>query len=215
MLTFDAWRFPDGETHLPAQLARWNHRIDGRLTYQYPIYEQAIHACGLRCSTAIDVGAHVGLWSYFMTRDFARVIAFEPIAEHRLCWLANVPSRPRDALYPCALGAKAGSVGFARPEASSSRAFVDGPGPIPMRTLDSFDLEADLLKIDCEGYELEVLEGAFDLLSFCRPVVAIEQRPKQTARFHHGRYEAIRFLRGFGGQVVWQDGHDYVVRLSR
>jgi len=214
MTRFDAWQFPDGETHLQAQLQRWNLRVEGRLTYQYPIYERALEACGSRRGTAVDVGAHVGLWSYWMARDFAQVIAFEPIAAHRDCWTVNMPGRPQDMVYPVALGAVAGSVSMTVPPHKTGDARIERlAGDTPMRTLDSFELSCDLIKIDCEGYEVDVVTGAMETIQRCRPVMAIEQRPKLTRLFRHRGADAIRAVTALGGRQLWTDGHDYVLRF--
>ena len=102
MIRFDQWWFPDGETQLPKWLARMDLRVDGRLTYQHHKYAAALQLVRHR-RAAVDVGAHVGLWSYYMAQDFAAVEAFEPMDTHRACFLENVPS-PHVRLHPVALG---------------------------------------------------------------------------------------------------------------
>lgn len=212
MLTFDQWHFPDGETHLPSKMRKKNIRVDGRLTYQYPLYQQGLARCRFR-RVAIDVGAHVGLFSYWMVRDFARVVAFEPVASHCECWRVNVPARVQDELHVCALGAGTGSVRMQTALATSSGGTaVAGVGPIPLCTLDSFAVaDVDLLKVDCEGYELEVLKGAVDTLTRCHPVCIVEQRPNQVASFKHGPLDGVHFLRRLGASITWTDRRDYVL----
>jgi len=213
MVTFDqVWHFPDGETHLPSKMQRTNLRVDGRLTYQYPLYRQGLARCRTR-GVAVDVGAHVGLFSFWMVRDFTQVIAFEPVERHRECWAANVPRRPQDVLHACALGATEGAVALqAVTPTSSGGSYVAGPGLIPLRTLDSFSLPAiDLLKIDTEGYEREVVKGGRETLRRCRPTCIVEQRPKQVARYKQAPLEAIRFLQRLGAEVTWTDHRDYVL----
>jgi Methyltransferase FkbM domain len=44
-----------------------------------------------------------------------------------------------------------------------------------VRTLDSFQFpRVDLLKVDVEGYELEVLKGSLDTIARCHPDMMIE-----------------------------------------
>jgi len=210
MLTFDAWHFPDGETHLPRRMQKGALRVDGRLTYQYPLYQSGLKHCHRR-RVAVDVGAHVGLFSYWMVRDFAQIVAFEPVEAHRECWVANVPARAGDVLHACALGAGPGTVDMETTPGSSGGTRVAGQGDIPLCTLDSLGLPMiDLLKIDVEGYELEVLQGAAATIVRCRPVVIVEQRAKQVASFQHGPADAVAFLRHFGATVAWTDKRDYV-----
>lgn len=212
MVPFDRWVFPDGETHLPSKMAKKGIRVEGRLTYQYPLYTEGLRRCRNR-RVAVDVGAHVGLFSYWMIRDFAQLVAVEPVEAHRACWTQNVPARPGDVLHPCALGARPGTVALScDTPASSGGTFISGPGDIPLCTLDSFALPVvDLLKIDCEGYECEVVEGAQETLARCHPVCIVEQRPRQVARMRHGAVDAIRVLTRAGGRVLWTDRRDYVV----
>lgn len=215
MFLFDRWQFPDGETHLPKRMMKGALRVDGRLTYQYPLYQQGLARC-LGRDVAVDVGAHVGLFSYWMVRDFAKVIAFEPVNAHRECWRANVPMRPQDELFACALGAKKGAVEMRCVPGSSGGTFVGGAGTVELAMLDSFGIGAiDLLKIDCEGYELEVVMGATETIARCHPVVIVEQRPKMTTRAGHGNADAVTFLSRLGAHIAWTDRRDYVLTFAR
>lgn len=220
MFLWDRWQFPDGETHLPLRMRKYNIRIAGldgelRQTYQYPLYQRAVAETPLR-RVAVDVGAHIGLFSYWMVRDFSQVVAFEPVEAHRECWRANVPARPDDVLHPYALGAKTGSVRLASPElGSSGGSRITGPGPIPMRTLDSFELPViDLLKIDCEGFEYEVLAGAKETLARCKPIVCVEQRLRMVTGFGHGPDDAVVALKHLGADLRWTDKKDYILGFA-
>lgn len=57
--------------------------------------------------------------------------------------------------------------------------------PVPVVTLDSelAGTEVALLKIDCEGYELRILEGAREVLRRDRPFLLIEVHPQFLPRF--------------------------------
>ena len=39
---------------------------------------------------ALDVGAHVGIWSMRLAEKFKRVYAFEPVPKHIECWKQNM-----------------------------------------------------------------------------------------------------------------------------
>lgn len=215
MRQYDAWMFPDGEQHLPTQLAQ-SARVEGRLTYQYPIYAEAVRHCPQR-RTAVDVGAHVGLWSYWMVRDFAQVMAYEPVEGHRACYRINVPFREQDGLFPYALGAQPGSVRLRphRTDTTTSMRIV-GPGRTPLRTLDAQSLtDVDLVKIDCEGFEWEVLLGATTLLQTWRPIVVVEQRARLLqVRPGHRSEEAVHWLTARGAVLLWTDRRDFVLGWS-
>lgn len=213
MVKVDAWWLPDGDTHLPEWMARTDHRVDGRLTYQYRKYAMALTRC-VRRRVAVDIGAHVGLWSYWMARDFDTLHAFEPKAEHRACWVENVPARVGVEVHPVALGAEARRVGLQTETAASSgntRIRLDG-SDVEMRTLDSFQLaDVDFIKIDCEGYEYAVLVGARDTITRCRPVVIVEQKFGGGQRYGRGDQDAVTLLAEMGAEQIWNLGWDFVM----
>lgn len=69
-------------------------------------------------------------------------------------------------------------------------------------TLDSLNIKPDLIKIDVEGFEDTVLEGAAELLSTCRPRIILEANPD-------GPYERVtQILRrhGYGFQHLTPAG---------
>ena len=39
---------------------------------------------------ALDIGAHVGIWSMRLAEKFKRVHAFEPVPKHIECWKQNM-----------------------------------------------------------------------------------------------------------------------------
>lgn len=212
MIRFDHWHLPDGEQHLQAWMAQKNTRVDGRLTYQYAKYEAALRFCTKR-RVAVDVGAHCGLWSFWMARDFETLHAFEPKPEHVECWQANMSGRTNATIYNVALGSEEREVGLETGPSSSGDTGVvlDGVG-VPMRTLDSYDLWAvDLIKVDCEGFEVFVLEGATEMLLRCRPTVIVEQKPGHGQRFDRGELDAVALLESMGARRVWDYSGDYVL----
>jgi FkbM family methyltransferase len=209
---FDAWWLPNDETHLEQWMRTKNRRVDGRLTYQYEKYEAALKHVP-RKRVAVDVGSHCGLWAYWMVRDFGYVECFEPKMAHVLCWNANMINAPNARLHPVALGEKERTVGLTTGPASSGDTAVDFKGSdVPMVTLDSYEFPTvNLLKIDCEGYEAFVLEGARETLLRCRPTVIVEQKPGHGQRFGRGEHDALHFLVSLGAQHVWDYAGDYVL----
>lgn len=214
MKRFDAWAFPDDDTGLVDEMTKHNVRVDGRLTYQHHKY-LAARSCCTQFRRAIDIGAHVGLWSYFMVQDFAAVTAFEPLLEHCQCWSANVPS-PNAMLYHVALGDYAGHVRMMRLPGHSGGTHVsqqDEGELVAMRTLDSYHLtEIDLIKIDVEGYERPVIEGAITTILRDRPVIIVEQVERLTERYGYPR-TAVERLHEFGYELVTMLGPDAILRM--
>jgi len=165
---------------------------DGRLCYQKHKYDAALSFCWDR-RTAVDVGAHVGLFSYWLAEDFRQVHAFEPHPDHRVCWAVNMFGRDIDAhLYPVALGAGMGTVALETPPAPRSTGDtyvlpsdrINGHALVPMMRLDDYPLEnVDFLKIDVEGGELGVVQGGLETIRRWHPVILVEQKAGHGARY--------------------------------
>lgn len=211
MLKVDGWYFPNGESHLPAWMAnaKVRMRLNGRSAYQGQKQEAALALCK-KHRVAIDVGSHVGLWSFNLAHSFDKVEAFEPVAAHRECFEHNLLGCDNVTLHACALGEIAGSISMRTEPTSSGDSRVAGPGNIPMYTLDSFDFQnVDLLKIDTEGHELFVLKGATEMLVQNHPVVVVEQKPGHARRYGVGDTEAIPFLESLGAKLRREMAGDY------
>lgn len=128
-----------------------------------------------RC--AVDVGAHVGLWSIKLAREFERVHAFEPHRELRDCLALNLHAE-NVVVHGEALGAAEGTVGLETATFSTMKTHVHPHGAIPLCTLDGYDLRGvDLIKVDCEGYDYFVLGGASETIRRERPLVIFEAKP--------------------------------------
>lgn len=187
---------PDGEKHFPAWMnSSGEIDKDGRGTYQIRKWRACLPWIK-NWRTAADVGGHVGFWSLQMARRFALVHAFEPVEAFRECFYKNVGKDARvDAaqdvagmefdcrviLHDTALGATLGNVGMKIPALDggldTGGTHVSGPGDIEMRTLDSYEFEnVDFIKIDVEGGELAVVQGAIETIKRCRPCMIIEQK---------------------------------------
>lgn len=188
-----SWWLPKHESHLDVHLAKGD-------SYQQVHRTAALSfVSNWRC--ALDVGAHVGLWSRELASRFERVIAFEPVTSHRHCFNHNVPLRNVD-LYSCALGSQAGraSMVIERDNTGHTRISPAGTYEVEVRALDSFSFKhVDFIKIDVEGHELDVLRGGEHTLTTHRPVVVIEQKPHNG---EEGRYAASDFLKSINFKLA-------------
>lgn len=212
---------PDGEQHFPKWMDSAGEIVDGRGTYQIRKWRACLPWIR-NWRTAVDVGAHVGFWALQMMPRFHIVHAFEPMAEFRECFVKNVfagldyvdgtGTFREDVLHKCALGASAGRVRMDYNPADSGNTHVAGDGDIEMRTLDSFELQnVDFVKIDVEGFEIGVVQGAAETLARCRPCMIIEQKPhKLAANFGATGTPAVDFVKSLGAQVRKVISGDYI-----
>jgi FkbM family methyltransferase len=181
---------PDHEEHL---LMFATH--DG-WSYQKHKLDEAMKHCSER-GLAIDIGGHCGLWSKHLVNLFDDVVAFEPVAAHRECYVKNVKG-DNYTLHPIALGAKEGKVSIHSTQGSSGDSWVDGVGDIEMRTLDSFNLKPDFIKIDTEGYEFNILRGGEMTVKEFKPTIIVEQKPNKGSNFGLTDTAAVDLLRSWG-----------------
>ena len=164
--------------------------------------------------TVLDIGAHHGLYTLLGSKCVGRegrVIAFEPSPREfeRLRRHVRVNRRSNVRLEPCAVGEYNGEAdlfqvdGF-RDWGNSLRPPVV-PEPVrrirvPIRRLDDV-LEArgisqvDFIKLDAEGGELSVLQGAKRLLQTApRPVILAEVEDLRTQPWGYAAREILRCL---------------------
>jgi FkbM family methyltransferase len=125
----------------------------------------------------IDIGAHVGTYTWTCGRKAAHTYAFE-CSPRTFCYLAaNIALHDltdRISPYPFALGDREGTIEYiVRSEdggGNGVKSLCDNDAAhrkilIPMKTLDSFKItNVGFIKIDVEGFEKEVLEGAQETL---------------------------------------------------
>ena len=111
-----------------------------------------------KMKTVIDVGAWCGTWSKAIEPFAKKVIAFEPDSLHFECLQKNctINCDPRME----AVGSELKRIALTEDNFTQAKR-VDKDGSIRMITLDYLDYEnVDMIKIDVEGYEMEVLKGA-------------------------------------------------------
>jgi FkbM family methyltransferase len=137
--------------------------------------------------TAIDVGAALGLFSLDLWRlvgPSGRVIAIEPAESNTKLLARNARANKASIeVIRAAASNEDGSREFFLTSSSDSHAFYHHPLIDPSRTvnvrtlrLDSVIDKADFIKVDVEGAEIEVLEGARRLLAV-RPPLVVEWVP--------------------------------------
>lgn len=128
--------------------------------------------------TFIDVGANVGIWSLPMTSHFKKIIAYEPSRQNIECLKNNVTSFVE--IREKAVANFSGEAEFHQAgkncgDGKLCREGVKSSYKVPVVSLDNENLEnVDLVKIDTQGWELEVLKGMVDILKNQKPWVMIE-----------------------------------------
>jgi FkbM family methyltransferase len=175
---------------------RLKHRlVPGSLYIRYRVWKERAHGEAeiallpflVDCTrAAVDAGANKGVYTYALSRLCPRVYAFEPYP--KMLRILRATARANVTVSSLALSDRTGSAVFRVPRhrkgglsnqgGSLSEAKVDGPHvafDVATASLDDLDIGAvGFMKIDVEGTELQVLEGARHLVARDRPVLLVE-----------------------------------------
>lgn len=141
---------------------------------------------------AVDIGANIGTYAYFLRRHAAGVVAFEPnpeLAARLQALLPDVDVRPlavSDAQRMLSFEIPLNAAGRQMHELGSVAQRFDGPVQrfeVACTTLDAEHLaDVGFIKIDVEQHEREVLRGALRTLARDKPVLLVEVYPLKYQR---------------------------------
>lgn len=169
-----------------------------------------------------DVGAHIGQYSLLASERCREVHAFEAVPTTfeylrrniRQNRLANVTVNNLAVSDACGTveihessADNLGSSSLVAPDRVSGHVYT-----VPAISLDEYvktHPEPDLVKMDVEGAELLVLQGAGSLLKRRHPVLVAEVNEKTLARFGHTPEDMLVALRSFGYEIGSLDGFGF------
>jgi len=155
----------------------------------------------------IDIGAHVGWWTFFMASKGIEVHAFEPSPQSYPILAEKAKKYSSIHVYPVALGQECRDSKLMLHSQSGHDSLVkvekDFSGKqalITIRTLDSFQFHnIGLIKIDTEQYEVPILLGATRTISVHKPRLIIEiHRP-----YKEQRQKITKILQKLGYVQLW------------
>ncbi|MDB6058883.1 MAG: hypothetical protein JWO95_2727 [Verrucomicrobiales bacterium] len=186
------------EILLPGQTDAWGEMIAG--TFDHFIYDQLTHCGALQNKVIWDVGAHFGYHSLAFAQLGATVKAFEPNSANLDVLNQNLKRNPRLAarIQTCttalsnADGATTFNASLSIDGSSSGSHLANAQTPYSAETVAQFQQVTvraaradsivrtkelpppDYIKVDVEGAEAMVLQGATQLLKEHRPTLFIE-----------------------------------------
>ena len=162
--------------------------------------------------TAIDAGAHCGLWAEIMAQQFKRVVCFEPLPENQIALKDRMAQFDNVMIYKAALGEHCGNGTLLDPikAGGHSKHYVEfGTGETPVLSIDACEInEVDFIKVDCEGADLLVLKGGIETIKKYKPVIIVERLPRFEARYNIKEDEIPKFMESLGYREVehhWRD----------
>jgi FkbM family methyltransferase len=195
-------------------IARFHYeRWRGLLERELPVFCGAIHPN----DRVVDVGANYGIYTHALRRRGAVVEAFEPQPPCVEVLRAYAAADSAVHVHQVALGHHTADAVLhvpvvagraARGSASLMHGAADGDETIPVkvRSLDSFEFaDVRAIKIDVEGAELGVIEGAVATIARCRPMLMVEIEQRHHQQPIDRVFSAIAALH-YSGQFLDVDG---------
>ena len=143
---------------------------------------------------AVDAGANKGVYTYWLERLSCHVHAYEPNPKMFKVLSGGVGSRA--TVHHAALSDQAGEFALRIPKTAKGRYSNQGASlnhtkvgdsygevMVQTRRLDGENFtDVGFIKIDVEGHEMAVLDGAKDTIRRCRPTLLIEMEQQHTKR---------------------------------
>jgi FkbM family methyltransferase len=180
--------FPDDETHFQPFLAVGEYQILQR--------EMGLGVCtalGVPFNCAVDIGAHVGLWAKPLSRAYKKIICFEPNPANVECLRKNMDGIHCD-IHPFGLADVAARQSFYMPSDFHDNGHNSGAGSFgvfenrdattgqaDVKTLDSIHIpEINFIKMDVQGWEMNVLRGGQETLRRTQPIILCENHPERA-----------------------------------
>ena len=208
------WFFADQDTHFSHMIEK-NIKKGGPAAYQEPVRKKSLEFVS-DYGVAVDIGANVGLWSRDLAIKFARVIAIEPVVEFQECLRRNVPMENIE-IWPIALGTEDTTIDMIITEGNTGHSHINkdsvGSGKVEMKRLDSLDFDRiDYMKIDCEGYEMQILKGGENTLRTHQPIIVVEQKlHTDTGITKETQYGCVDLLKSWGAKELGRVRNDCIL----
>jgi FkbM family methyltransferase len=182
----------------------------------YEVETRALKFLIPRGGVSVDVGANFGQFASFLSRAAGpegRVYCLEPLPYNREVFAAVMRGLRRSNVesFPYAVGSELATAHMSVPGLNTAEAQLTDSERCPaveMVTLDHWAeriglSRVDFLKVDVEGYEFFVLQGARRVLANYCPVILCEITEAST-RYGHAPHEVFELMRGLGyGSHVW------------
>ena len=155
----------------------------------------------------VDIGANVGYYALQEARIVRSVIAIEPTpaSYHALRRNVMVNDYRNVMTYQLAAGDHVGEIGLAVSRACNWNSIAETGGDITvvMMTLDSFlrDMKVDFVRMDVEGYEMNILKGMENILKEQKPRMFLEVHRDKLRDYGSSQRELMEYLAQFGYSI--------------
>jgi FkbM family methyltransferase len=154
---------------------------------------------------ALDVGANIGTHSIVLSKYYKKVFAFEPLFYELLEKNLELNNINNVDVSPFGLSDKKSKSFIKRVNSNPGASYIDsekGSESVDLNSLDNLSFENPIcfMKIDVEGHELELINGAKETILKNKPVIIIEIKNKK----------AYYLLESLGYSIKKICGEDYL-----
>lgn len=172
--------------------------VQNVLCWDFPLHWELVHIREFMrpMDIFVDVGAHVGSWCLNLASYCKHVIAFEPDAAIFAALSENIKLNNINNIHQFQIAVSNHTGGemltvmesghstlfqqhpLREVDGNATDAFIKGRVPVNAVMLDDFLFpmkgNVDLIKIDVEGNEVKVLQGALETIERCKPSLFVE-----------------------------------------
>ena len=192
-----------------------------------PHIHKAVDKYITKDSVVLEAGSYIGAHSVYIAKHCKTLHAFEPLPSSHTTLKRNLELNDLHnvELYTCGLSDKIGSTYFeyVNPENQGVAVLQDTSNPQPvtkydysqekvlLTTIDALKLDQlDFIKLDAEGYELKILEGAIDTIKKYFPTIILEDWVPSRVR---EKYQILLDL-GYEATQISEEENDWLFRKS-
>ncbi len=145
--------------------------------------EQLFASFGSSETDFLDIGAHIGYYSVYLSPLVRRAFAFEPDPRNLEALRVNAQRAGNVSVYDVAISSRDGVAALAVDGDSAISHLVDSPGAasitVRAMTIDAFvaalpEINVGLVKTDVEGHDLEALRGMTQTVCKFQPLILSE-----------------------------------------
>jgi len=166
---------------------------------------------------ALDVGAWCGTWSNAMQKFCKNITAFEPDKTNFECLQKNMGPFNHVTCNRLAIGDKLCNVSLTQESATQNTRIEKESGDVQdvqMFNIDYWNYnDVDMIKIDVEGYEMHVLEGAHKTLTFndenqSNVQYIMMELNNNTKKYGSSNLEIEEYIKNLGFKILiktWPD----------
>lgn len=185
------------------------HRIESNdpYAYTYNICRQYFN----QTRRALDIGCKFGKFAKEMVRDFDVVEAFD--MRNKFRWKLHPEFKNKINFHNTAVGNKNGTIEYWGAVTGVEQLGKEKQQSVIV-TVDSLNFDSiDFMKIDVEGDELSVLQGAKNSIEKFSPVIVLEQNAVTERVGKGAKYQAIEYLFSLDYEIVNFDGmSDWILK---